>query len=203
MFNGQLATACRPAIGHFNTVTRCCLSSSSASMTLTHMSPRRGGRGLKPSLIPAESTAAASLQVLSVGTALSIQSHPDKALAQRLHAERPQARARTLEISAPQPSQLPTSTLGAAWGQSLRNCTVLGAFPLSHRPWFTSQHLEPKPGISCLHALFASVSVASEPSSSVHQLECRVAPVPSPRSRLLWRAGDKTGIGPLDSLHRL
>ena len=29
-------------------------------------------------------------QVLSVETALSIQSHPDKALAQRLHAERPQ-----------------------------------------------------------------------------------------------------------------
>ena len=34
-----------------------------------------------------------TLQVLSVETALSIQSHPDKALAQRLHAERPQARA--------------------------------------------------------------------------------------------------------------
>ena len=33
-----------------------------------------------------------TLQVLSVETALSIQSHPDKALAQRLHAERPQAR---------------------------------------------------------------------------------------------------------------
>jgi len=32
-----------------------------------------------------------SMQVLSVNTALSIQSHPDKALAERLHAERPQA----------------------------------------------------------------------------------------------------------------
>ncbi len=29
-------------------------------------------------------------KVLSVGTALSIQSHPDKALAERLHAERPE-----------------------------------------------------------------------------------------------------------------
>ena len=31
-------------------------------------------------------------KVLSVGTALSIQSHPDKALAERLHAERPKVR---------------------------------------------------------------------------------------------------------------
>lgn len=34
-------------------------------------------------------------QVLSVETALSIQSHPDKALAQRLHAERPQVLPQT------------------------------------------------------------------------------------------------------------
>jgi hypothetical protein len=32
------------------------------------------------------------LQVLSVQTALSIQSHPDKSLAERLHAERPDVR---------------------------------------------------------------------------------------------------------------
>lgn len=32
------------------------------------------------------------LQVLSVETALSIQAHPDKELAQRLHAERPEVR---------------------------------------------------------------------------------------------------------------
>jgi mannose-6-phosphate isomerase class I len=32
-------------------------------------------------------------QVLSVDTALSIQSHPDKELAARLHAERPEVRA--------------------------------------------------------------------------------------------------------------
>ena len=32
-------------------------------------------------------------KVLSVGTALSIQSHPDKALAERLHAERPEVGA--------------------------------------------------------------------------------------------------------------
>jgi mannose-6-phosphate isomerase len=29
------------------------------------------------------------LKVLSIGTALSIQAHPDKALAERLHASRP------------------------------------------------------------------------------------------------------------------
>ncbi len=38
-------------------------------------------------------------QVLSVETALSIQSHPDKALAERLHAERPQASARPCSVS--------------------------------------------------------------------------------------------------------
>jgi mannose-6-phosphate isomerase len=32
-------------------------------------------------------------KVLSVGTALSIQSHPDKELAEQLHAERPEVRA--------------------------------------------------------------------------------------------------------------
>lgn len=31
-------------------------------------------------------------KVLSVGTALSIQSHPDKALAERLHREKPEVR---------------------------------------------------------------------------------------------------------------
>lgn len=36
------------------------------------------------------------LQVLSVETALSIQSHPDKELAQRLHAERPEVRLPSL-----------------------------------------------------------------------------------------------------------
>lgn len=35
-------------------------------------------------------------QVLSVETALSIQSHPDKALAEKLHAERPDVRASSL-----------------------------------------------------------------------------------------------------------
>lgn len=34
----------------------------------------------------------ARLQVLSVETALSIQSHPDKALALKLHASRPDVR---------------------------------------------------------------------------------------------------------------
>ena len=37
--------------------------------------------------------------MLSVETALSIQSHPDKALAQRLHAERPQVPPQTQSLS--------------------------------------------------------------------------------------------------------
>lgn len=35
-------------------------------------------------------------QVLSVETALSIQSHPDKALAEKLHAKRPDVRSCSL-----------------------------------------------------------------------------------------------------------
>jgi hypothetical protein len=37
-------------------------------------------------------------QVLSVGTALSIQSHPDKALAKKLHALRPDVRHLTARV---------------------------------------------------------------------------------------------------------
>jgi mannose-6-phosphate isomerase len=36
------------------------------------------------------------LQVLSVQTALSIQSHPDKKLAEKLHAQQPQVRTSML-----------------------------------------------------------------------------------------------------------
>ena len=48
------------------------------------------------------------LQVLSVATALSIQSHPDKSLAERLHAERPEVSNKaSLTYDRPGPSYLP------------------------------------------------------------------------------------------------
>lgn len=59
-------------------------------------------------------------KVLSVGTALSIQSHPDKALAERLHAEKP-------EVGAGAPRR-------AGGGRSERRMRAGGGLRLVPRP---------------------------------------------------------------------